>query len=99
MKARSGISGSYHYRCAVGTGAVGRVALGGAAVLGAVSVVLAVAALETGRARWPRLAARAFGLAVAAAAVATGALAWALVTMDFSLAAVVETTNRSTTWP
>src|SRR5437764_955856 len=35
----------------------------------------------------------------AAAGVAVGALAWGLVTMDFSLAAVSGTTNRATTWP
>src|SRR4051794_930096 len=99
MKARSGISGSYHYPCVVGTGAVGRVALGGAALLGAAAVMLSLAACRTGDGRWHSSAKRAFTAAVVAAAVAVGALAWGLVTMDFSLAAVAGTTNRSTTWP
>src|SRR4029453_9054197 len=98
MNARSGMPGSYHYRCVVGTGAVGRVALGSATLLAASAVLCAIVATRTAAGNWHRAARRSLTAAAALATVAVGALAWALVTMDFSLKAVASTTNRSTTW-
>jgi cytochrome c-type biogenesis protein CcmF len=83
----------------VSTGGIGRAALALASIAAVVAAVLAVAAVRSPTGRWQRRAALAYVTAVIAAVVAVGALAWGLVTMDFSLSAVAETASRSTTWP
>jgi cytochrome c-type biogenesis protein CcmF len=83
----------------VSTGGIGRAALALAAIAAVAAAVFAVVAARSPRGRWQRRSTQAYVTAVIAALVAVGALAWGLVTMDFSLSAVAETASRSTTWP
>jgi cytochrome c-type biogenesis protein CcmF len=83
----------------VSTGGIGRAALALASIAAIAAAVLAAVAVRAPERRWRRRAAQAYVTAVIASVVAVGALAWGLVTMDFSLSAVADTASRSTTWP
>jgi cytochrome c-type biogenesis protein CcmF len=67
---------------------LGSAALWGGALVGVAAIILPE--------KWPR---RLLAIAVGLASLACVTLAWALLTVDLSLAYVAETTSRATPWP